>query len=160
MARAKRGQSAVKEERPEKVHTPQRVSLKDQARNVMTVLGRDKNREYRLVNDSGDRIQRFLMAGWIVEKDANLSIGDSTVLSAQNADGSANKVFTKSYDAAGKPIMAVLMSIDKKFYEEDQAAKEGEILQVEEHMTGDQQAKHDLDYVPKGGGIRKVRPRG
>lgn len=89
------------------------------ARNILTVVGKDPNYEYRWVNDTeaGMRIERFKAGGWeVVTKDADIKVGDKVI-----DQGSVVGSVTTRYVGQGQT--AVLMRIPKEWYDEDQAAK-------------------------------------
>lgn len=94
-------------------------------RNVLTVAGKDANYEYRIINDSGDRVQEFLDAGYeLVEKDS-VRVGDKRV-------GSATSEGSKAHLSVGQGQKAFVVRIKKEWYEEDQAAKQIRVNQLEE----------------------------
>lgn len=88
---------------------------------------KDPNFHYRFVNDTGARIQNFKEAGYELVSDNEIVVGDARVKDATDL-GSAKCVVsddgTHSY----------LMRIKKEWYEEDQAAKQGMILEQEAAM--------------------------
>ena len=102
---------------------PQRVPVG--TRNVLTVAGKDANYEYRVINDSGDRVQEFLDAGYeLVEKDS-VRVGDKRVNSA-SAEGSVSQI------SVGQGQKAFVVRIKKEWYEEDQAAKQTKVNALED----------------------------
>jgi hypothetical protein len=99
-------------------------------RNVLTVLGKDPEYEYRIVNDTGDRIAAFQDAGYtIVEADA-VRVGDKRVGRA-TSEGTSAQVSVGT-TAQGQGQKAFVMKIPKAFYNEDQAVKLQKIKQLEE----------------------------
>jgi hypothetical protein len=89
-------------------------------RNVLTVSGQDPDFHYRVVNDSGDRVQEFIDMGYgIVEKDS-VRIGDKRV-DNQSGEGSQARV------SVGQGMHAYVMRIRKDWYQEDQAAKQAHV---------------------------------
>lgn len=94
-------------------------------RNVLTVAGKDPSYEYRIINDSGDRVQEFLDAGYeLVEKDS-VRVGDKRV-NAATAEGS------KAHLSVGQGQKAFVVRIKKEWYQEDQARKQAHVNQLEE----------------------------
>jgi hypothetical protein len=85
-------------------------------RNVLTVNGKDPAYEYRIVNDTGDRVEQFKAAGYDVVSASDVTVGDRRV-NAASAEGSAAQV------SVGNGEKAVVMRIKKEWYEEDQQAK-------------------------------------
>lgn len=93
---------------------PKRTPIGKKGR--LTVSECDPNRAYRFVNDKDSRVELFKENGWEVELAANHRIGDRRVDSSSVA-GSAARV------SVGLGDNAVLMSIPKEWYEEDQVEK-------------------------------------
>jgi len=94
-------------------------------RNVLTVAGKEAGYEYRIINDSGDRVQEFLDAGYeLVEKDS-VRVGDKRV-NAASAEGS------KAHLSVGQGQKAFVVRIKKEWYDEDQARKQAHVNQLEE----------------------------
>ena len=85
-------------------------------RNRFEVSNADPNRVYRIVNDVDGRLQEFDQAGYRVEKTNNIKLG------AARIEGSGSLGSEASIPVGGG-IRGVLMSIEKEYYEEDQAAK-------------------------------------
>ena len=93
-------------------------------RNVLTVTGKDPNYVYRIVNDSGDRIQEFLEAGYEMVEAGSVRVGDKRVNTA-SAEGSVSQI------SVGQGQKAFVMRIKKEWYEEDQEAKQVRVDQLE-----------------------------
>lgn len=95
-------------------------------RQVLTVRERDKDPEfvYRFVNDTGDRIEQFKEMGYEPVTDSNVQVGDKRVATVR-AEGS---VVTAS---VGGGVKAVLMKQKKEWYNEDQAAKQAQVDELE-----------------------------
>src|SRR5438067_8290385 len=85
-------------------------------RNVLTVAGKEAGYEYRIVNDTGDRVEQFKAAGYEVVSAKDVTIGDRRV-SAASAEGTAATV------SVGGGTKAVVMRIKSEWYEEDQCRK-------------------------------------
>lgn len=128
---------------------PQRVSLRDQSREVLTIKGgKDPNRIYRWVKDVSDRIQRFGLAGWRFEKtdDKSFEVGETTTSTA-DGEGSLYKKHSKDFDReTGAPIFMYLMSIDKDLYDYDQKQKELDISEAEKNQVDAIKSKEGADY--------------
>ena len=89
-------------------------------RNVLTVAGKDPNYQYRIINDSGDRVQEFMDAGYeLVEKDS-VRVGDKRVNSA-TAEGTVSQV------SVGQGQKGYIVRIKKEWYQEDQAKKQRQV---------------------------------
>jgi hypothetical protein len=94
-------------------------------RNVLTVAGKDPGYEYRIINDSGDRVQEFLDAGYELVENDSVRVGDKRV-NAGTAEGS------KAHLSVGQGQKAFVVRIKKEWYAEDQAAKQAKVNQLEE----------------------------
>jgi hypothetical protein len=94
-------------------------------RNILTVAGKDPNYVYRVINDSGDRVQEFLDAGYELVDADSVRVGDKRVNSA-TAEGS------KAQLSVGQGQKAFVVRIKKEWYEEDQAAKQAYVNRLEE----------------------------
>lgn len=102
-------------------------------RGVLTVAGKDPAFEYRVVNDSGSRIETFKDAGYVIESAAAVRVGDKRVNQA-TPEGSLAQV------SVGKGEKAFVMKIPKEDYAEDQNAKLARVRELEEtikHPSGD-----------------------
>jgi hypothetical protein len=101
---------------------PQRVPVG--TRNVLTVAGKDPNYEYRIINDSGDRVQEFLDAGYeLVERDS-VRVGDKRV-------GTASAEGSKAQLSVGQGMKGFVVRIKKEWYQEDQARKQAHVNELE-----------------------------
>lgn len=93
-------------------------------RNVLSVAGKDPSYEYRIVNDSGDRVQEFLDAGYEVVDAGSVRVGDKRVNSA-SSEGSISQI------SVGQGQKAFVLRIKKEWYAEDQAAKQARVNELE-----------------------------
>ena len=93
-------------------------------RNVLTVAGKDPNFVYRIINDSGDRVQEFMDAGYELVKDDSVKVGDKKVNKA-SSEGSISQV------SVGQGQKAFVVRIKKEWYEEDQATKQLRVDELE-----------------------------
>ncbi len=94
-------------------------------RNILTVAEKDPNYVYRWVNDLPGRLDIFKKAGYEVVED-NLKVGDPTVDKSSRL-GSATTLVRG-------PSTLVLMRILREWYDEDQAAKQEELDDLEASM--------------------------
>jgi hypothetical protein len=99
-------------------------------RNVLTVAGKEAGYEYRIVNDTGDRVEQFKAAGYEVVSAKDVTVGDRRISSA-SAEGSAATV------SVGGGTKGVVMRIPKEWYEEDQVRKQNDIDQTEAATKAD-----------------------
>lgn len=104
---------------------PKRIPVA--GKNVLTVVGKDPNFIYRFVNDEGDRVQKFLDAGYEIVESDSVSVGDKRV-------GNASAEGTKAQVSVGKGQKAFLMRISKEWYEEDQKAKQAYLDKLEQSL--------------------------
>lgn len=110
---------------------PDRVPLYDQARNVLTVKGKEDGFEYRWFNDEDERISNAKLGGWEIVTNEDLKIGDRTVDST--GASSASPVSKK----VGLGVTAFLMRIPKEFYDEDQRKKQEALDERENTMRSE-----------------------
>jgi hypothetical protein len=94
--------------------------MHEQKRDRLTVVGRDPNYHYRIVNDVDDRIERLKIAGYEIAEE-KVGIGDPGVENSNISLGSGARMHV------GKGVKAVLMKIPKELFQEDQKAKQREI---------------------------------
>lgn len=97
------------------------------SRNVLSVKGKDPDYEYRIVNDTADRIQQFQEAGYEIVNASEVTIGDKRV-NAPTPEGSKAQV------SVGKGDKAFVMKQRKEWYKEDQEAKIASTRQLEATM--------------------------
>ncbi len=115
----------------QKTKKPTRVPV-SAARDILTVMDKDPNYHYRWVMDDPKRpgrVERFKMAGYEIVTD-NLEVGQDTVDRTKKKLGSA---ITRP--DGGSTL--VLMRILKEWYDEDQAAKQEHIDDLERTMMTD-----------------------
>jgi hypothetical protein len=93
-------------------------------RNVLTVAGKDANYEYRVINDSGDRVQEFLDAGYELVDSSSVRVGDKRV-NAASSEGSISQI------SVGQGQKAYVVRIKREWFEEDQARKQAKVNQME-----------------------------
>ena len=108
------------------------------SRNVLTVAGGDTaNYEYRVVNDTGDRVSMFQSHGYEMVCDDNIMVGDRKIANPTK-EGSPVRV------SVGGGMQAYLMRQKKEFYQEDQATKQKTVDNTEGAIKA--QAKKAADY--------------
>jgi hypothetical protein len=93
-------------------------------RNVLTVAGKDANYAYRIINDSGDRVQEFMDAGYELVEASSVRVGDKRVNSG-SSEGS------KAQLSVGQGQKAFVVRIKKEWYEEDQQVKQRRVDDLE-----------------------------
>jgi hypothetical protein len=94
-------------------------------RDILTVMGKKPELEYRWVLDVPGRLQKFLDGGWEVVQD-DLKVG-------QTAVDSGSKLGSAITTSRGGQTL-VLMAIPKEWYDEDQRVKQDKVDAVEETM--------------------------
>ncbi len=99
-------------------------------RNVLTVSGKDPNFEYRIVNDTGDRVASMQERGYEIVTDKGVTVGDRRIANPTQ-EGSPVQA------SVGGGTKAYVMRIRKDWYEEDQAAKAAQTAEVEAAMKRD-----------------------
>lgn len=97
-------------------------------RNRLTVKDRDPNYHYRIVNVVDDRVDQFKEQGYELVADAQ--VGDKRV-------DTATSMSSTTEISVGGGMKAVLMRIPKEWYQEDQAAKQAQIDELEAAMKLD-----------------------
>ena len=93
-------------------------------RNILTVAGKEPGYEYRIINDSGDRVQEFLDAGYELVKENSVKVGDKRV-NKSSAEGTVSQI------SVGQGQKAYVVRIKKEWYDEDQAAKQLKVNELE-----------------------------
>jgi hypothetical protein len=106
-------------------------------RNVLSVSGKEEGYVYRIVNDTADRIQQFIDAGYELVDAGAVRVGDKRV-------NTATPEGTKAQVSVGKGDKAFVMRIKDEYFKEDQAAKAAEINRLEQTMK--QKASGTADY--------------
>lgn len=107
-------------------------------------------KQFRWVNDVGNRINDALEGGYEFIKDPKVRPGEDP-LSVRGVGEAVNMAVGKKED--GSPIMAYLMAIDEDLYKEDQAEKMAKLDEIDEVIRA---GRHESDfgdgkYIPKGG---------
>lgn len=86
-------------------------------RNILTVKGKDPAYEYRVVNDTEDRIAQFIDGGYELVDDNSTDVGDKRA--SQGTPVGSKKIFS-----VGQGTKGYLMRIKKEWYQEDQTKKQ------------------------------------
>ena len=104
----------------------------------------------RWFNDTEDRIQRALDAGYTFVKD-DVSVGQGQI-GEENTDmnGSVSKIVSKG---GGEPVRAYLMEIPENFYLQDQAEKEKINRMVDDAIRAGTPSGANVEhgYIPRDG---------
>jgi hypothetical protein len=95
------------------------------ARQILALANKEPGYEYRFVNDSADRVQRFLDAGWEMVSAEDVRIGDKRV-NSPSPEGS------HAVASVGQGMKAYVLRIKDEWYEEDQAAKQAQVNAIED----------------------------
>lgn len=98
-------------------------------RNKLTLTNKEPGFVYRIVNDTDGRVAELQERGYEVVKDDSVQVGDKRV-AKDTPIGSPRTV------AVGGGIKGVVMRQREDYYNEDQAAKEASIRELEVQMEG------------------------
>jgi hypothetical protein len=111
-------------------------------RNILTVKGREPGYVYRVVNDTGDRVQQLQDAGYEFVDASTVQVGDKRI-------NSTSPEGTHAQVSVGAGTKGFVMRIKQEWYDEDQAAKQARVNQLEETIkqtssgfTGNVTIKH------------------
>lgn len=96
-------------------------------RNRLNVRGQEPGYVYRIVNDIDDRISTFQEMGYEIVTDKTVSVGDKRIANPTQ-EGSPVTV------SVGQGITGYLMRQKKEWYDEDQAAKQKQVDDLEKSM--------------------------
>lgn len=94
-------------------------------RQILTVKGKEPGYQYRIVNDVGDRIAQFQEMGYELVDDKDVRVGDRRIQQVK-AEG------TKAQVSVGQGIKAFVMRQKQEWFDEDQAAKQERVNQLEQ----------------------------
>lgn len=94
-------------------------------RNILSVKGKEPGYQYRIVNDTGDRVQQLLDAGYEIVEAKDVQIGDKRINSVK-AEG------TQAQVSVGGGMKAFVMRQKQEWFDEDQAAKHARTAELEE----------------------------
>jgi hypothetical protein len=115
---------------------PRRANVNG-TRNVLTVSGKEPGYQYRVVNDVGDRIAQFEEMGYEVVLDSKVTVGDRRVANPTK-EGSPVQA------SVGGGMKGYVMRIRDEFYQEDRAAKDKHVDNIERGMI--KEAREGADY--------------
>lgn len=116
---------SLKDEIKKQPSRPARKRPTLNGRNVLTVEGQDPDYHYRVVNDLGDRVERFKEIGYEVVTDKNIKVGDARVATPK-AEGSPVTA------SVGQGTKGIVMRIPREWFNEDQAEKQKYVDELEE----------------------------
>lgn len=103
------------------------------ARDILAVKNQDPNFVYRWVNDTPGRLQKFKDGGYEIVT-AETEVGDAAV----DRNSKLGSAVTRT---VGGILTAILMRIPRQWYEEDQKAKQDDLIAKEKAM-----GRSDADY--------------
>lgn len=96
-------------------------------RQRLVVRGKEPGYEYRIVNDTDDRVQQFKDRGYEIVTDTTVQVGDKRVANPTQ-EGTPAQV------SVGNGTKAYVMRIKSEFYEEDKAAHNAQLDELEEQL--------------------------
>lgn len=94
-------------------------------RNILSVNGKEPGYVYRIVNDTGDRIQQLQDAGYELVEANSVRVGDKRINSVK-PEGTHAQV------SVGGGVKAYVMRQKQEWYDEDQAAKHARANELED----------------------------
>ena len=97
-------------------------------RNILSVKGKEDGYHYRIVNDTGDRVQQLMDAGYEIVDASSVQVGDKRI-------NSTSPEGTQAQVSVGGGVKAFVMRQKLEWYNEDQAAKQSRVNQLEETIT-------------------------
>jgi hypothetical protein len=106
-------------------------------RNVLNISGKEPGYVYRVVNDTGDRIEQLKEIGYEIVEDSKVQVGDRRVANPTK-EGSPIKV------SVGQGIQGYVMRIKQEWYDEDKAKKDARVNAIERGLV--REAKEQADY--------------
>ncbi len=106
-------------------------------RNVLNISGKEPGYVYRVVNDTGDRIEQLKEIGYEIVEDSKVQVGDRRVANPTK-EGSPVKV------SVGQGIQGYVMRIKQEWYDEDKAKKDARVDAIERGLV--REAKEQADY--------------
>jgi hypothetical protein len=112
-------------------------------RNVLTVEGQDPNFHYRVVNDVGDRVERFKEKGYEVVSDENIRVGDSRVATPKGVGSPVTA-------SVGGGMKAVVMRQSREWFNEDQAEKQRYVDEIEAATRATKAGDYGKVEIDKG----------
>jgi len=107
------------------------------AKNILRISGGDPDFMYRVVNDTGDRIEQLKERGYEIVQDTKVTVGTRRI-------NNPTKEGTPVQVSVGGGMKGFVMRIRKDWYDEDQAEKQR--LVDEQERATIEKAKKDSDY--------------
>lgn len=118
--------------------SPQRIPLAEQNKSVLTVPKKEGFvRRWVMDDKRTERVNAFLRAGWRIVTDM-VDVGTDGVV---NQNQSLSTGARKS-DRSGSTL--ILMEIERRYYDEDQAVKMARIDEIERAIYGGEGIRSDL----------------
>ncbi len=96
-------------------------------RSRLNVRGKEPGYQYRIVNDTDDRIKTFEEMGYEIVTDSSVSVGDKRVAVATR-EGSPHKI------SVGQGVQAYVMRQKQDWFDEDQKKKQVYVDELEQSM--------------------------
>lgn len=112
-------------------------------RNVLNISGKEPGFVYRVVNDTGDRIEQLKAIGYEIVEDSNVQVGDRRIANPTK-EGSPVKV------SVGGGIQGYVMRIKQEWYDEDKAKKDANVDSIEKGLVRDAKEKSDYGNIKVG----------
>lgn len=112
-----------------KVERTRRASING-VRNKLTVKGKEPGYQYRIVNDIDDRVSQMQELGYEIVTDNTVQVGDKRIANPSQ-EGSPVQV------SVGGGTKAYVMRQKQEWYDEDQAAKQKQVAELEESTKKD-----------------------
>ncbi len=100
------------------------------SRSVLSVSGKEPGFQYRIVNDTGDRVAAMQERGYEIVTDQNIKVGERRVA---NPAQEGSPVMA----SVGGGTKAYVMRIKSEWYEEDQIAKQAQVNELERSIKKD-----------------------
>lgn len=106
-------------------------------RDILTLKGKEPGYVYRIVNDTGDRIEALKEQGYEMVQASDVRVGDKRI-NAATPEGSFAQV------SVGGGQKAFVMRQKQEWYDEDQDAKQAEVNKLEQSMRQQALAQNEL----------------
>ena len=113
---------------PSRLRTARSTRVPVTERNILSVKGKEDGYHYRIVNDTGDRVQQLMDAGYEIVDASSVQVGDKRI-------NSTSPEGTQAQVSVGGGVKAFVMRQKLEWYNEDQAAKQARVNQLEETTT-------------------------